>query len=127
MKTYRRCPCLLTLVSLVVPHEAIPYPSTLYKTRKAEKTLTHLPIAGERKHRIPLVVDNTFGAGGYLIAPLKLGADIVVDSATKWISGHGTVIAGVVVDGGKFDWSSGKFPQFTEPSEGYHGMKVRLT
>ncbi|WFD02947.1 adenosylmethionine cyclotransferase [Malassezia obtusa] len=76
------------------------------------------------KHGIPLVVDNTFGLGGYLIRPIDHGADIVVHSATKWIGGHGTQIAGVVVDSGKFDWSkSGRFPQFTEPSEGYHGLR----
>lgn len=75
------------------------------------------------KHGIPLIVDNTFGMGGYLIRPISLGADIVVHSATKWIGGHGTTIAGVVVDSGKFDWTrSGKFPSFTEPSEGYHGL-----
>ncbi|KDN52761.1 lyase [Tilletiaria anomala UBC 951] len=73
---------------------------------------------------IPLVVDNTFGAGGYLVKPIEHGADIVVHSATKWIGGHGTTIAGVIVDSGKFDWKkSGRFPQFTEPSEGYHGLK----
>lgn len=75
------------------------------------------------KHGIPLIVDNTFGAGGYLTQPLAHGANIVVESATKWIGGHGTSIGGVVVDGGNFDWSNGKFPQFTEPSEGYHGLK----
>jgi len=73
-------------------------------------------------------VDNTFGAGGYLIRPIEHGADIVVHSATKWIGGHGTTIGGVVVDSGKFDWTkSGKFPGFTEPSEGYHGMKFSET
>lgn len=77
-----------------------------------------------KKHKIPLVVDNTFGAGGYVFQPLKHGANIVTASATKWIGGHGTSIGGIVVDGGNFDWkSSGKFPQFTEPSEGYHGLK----
>ncbi|KAG1744961.1 Cys/Met metabolism PLP-dependent enzyme-domain-containing protein [Suillus paluster] len=74
-------------------------------------------------HGIPLIVDNTFGMGGYLIKPIELGADIVVHSATKWIGGHGTTIAGVVIDSGKFNWArSGKFPSFTSPSEGYHGM-----
>ncbi|KAG0704105.1 Cys/Met metabolism PLP-dependent enzyme-domain-containing protein [Suillus ampliporus] len=74
-------------------------------------------------HGIPLIVDNTFGMGGYLIRPIELGADIVVHSATKWIGGHGTTIAGVVIDSGKFNWArSGKFPSFTSPSEGYHGM-----
>jgi len=73
-------------------------------------------------------VDNTFGIGGYLIKPISLGADIVVHSATKWIGGHGTTIAGVIIDGGKFDWTkSGKFPGFTEPSEGYHGLKFSET
>ncbi|KMU82898.1 MET17 [Coccidioides immitis H538.4] len=74
---------------------------------------------------VPLIVDNTFGAGGYFCQPIKHGADIVVHSATKWIGGHGTTIAGVVIDSGKFDWGKhGKrFPQFIEPSEGYHGLK----
>ncbi|KAI8142484.1 Cys/Met metabolism PLP-dependent enzyme-domain-containing protein [Fennellomyces sp. T-0311] len=72
---------------------------------------------------IPLIVDNTFGAGGYLVKPIEHGADIVVHSATKWIGGHGTTIGGVVVDAGKFHWNNGKFPDFTEPSEGYHGLK----
>ncbi|PYI13659.1 homocysteine synthase CysD [Aspergillus japonicus CBS 114.51] len=74
---------------------------------------------------VPLVVDNTFGAGGYYCRPIEHGADIVVHSATKWIGGHGTTIAGVVVDSGKFDWGkhAARFPQFVEPSEGYHGLK----
>jgi O-acetylhomoserine (thiol)-lyase len=75
-----------------------------------------------KKHQIPLIVDNTFGGGGYLFRPLEHGANIVVESATKWIGGHGTSIGGVIVDGGNFNWGNGKFPQFTEPSEGYHGM-----
>ncbi len=74
-------------------------------------------------HDIPLVVDNTFGAGGFLVRPIEHGADIVTASATKWIGGHGTSIGGVIVDSGKFNWGNGKFPQFTEPSEGYHGLK----
>ncbi|RHZ49686.1 O-acetylhomoserine aminocarboxypropyltransferase/cysteine synthase family protein [Aspergillus thermomutatus] len=74
---------------------------------------------------VPLVVDNTFGAGGYFFRPIEHGADIVVHSATKWIGGHGTTIGGVVVDSGKFDWGkhADRFPQFIEPSEGYHGLK----
>lgn len=72
---------------------------------------------------LPLIVDNTFGAAGYLFRPLEHGANIVVESATKWIGGHGTTIGGVVVDGGNYNWGNGKFPQFTEPSEGYHGLK----
>jgi O-acetylhomoserine (thiol)-lyase len=75
------------------------------------------------KHQIPLIVDNTFGAGGYLFRPLEHGANVVVESATKWIGGHGTSIGGVIVDGGNFNWGNGKFPQFTEPSEGYHGLR----
>jgi len=72
---------------------------------------------------IPVIVDNTFGAGGYLIQPFKHGADIIVHSATKWIGGHGTTIGGVIVDGGRFPWNNGKFPMFTDPSPGYHGIK----
>ena len=75
-----------------------------------------------KRHDIPLVVDNTFGAAGYLCQPLKQGANVVVESATKWIGGHGTSIGGVIVDGGNFNWGNGKFPQFSEPSEGYHGL-----
>ena len=75
------------------------------------------------RNNIPLVVDNTFGAGGYLFRPIEHGANIVVESATKWIGGHGTSIGGVIVDGGNFNWGNGKFPLFTEPSEGYHGLK----
>ena len=71
---------------------------------------------------IPLVVDNTFGAAGYLVRPIEHGADIVVASATKWIGGHGTTIGGVIVDSGNFDWRNGKFPLFTEPAPGYHGL-----
>ena len=76
-----------------------------------------------KEYDLPLVVDNTFGAGGYLFRPLEHGANIVVESATKWIGGHGTSIGGVIVDGGNYNWGNGKFPQFTEPSEGYHGLK----
>ena len=76
-----------------------------------------------KKHDLPLVVDNTFGTAGYLFRPIEHGANVVVQSATKWIGGHGTSIGGVIVDGGNFNWGNGKFPQFTEPSEGYHGLK----
>lgn len=75
-----------------------------------------------KKHDLPLIVDNTFGAAGYLFRPLEHGAHVVVESATKWIGGHGTSIGGVIVDGGNYNWGNGKFPQFTEPSEGYHGL-----
>ncbi|MEZ5043693.1 MAG: O-acetylhomoserine aminocarboxypropyltransferase/cysteine synthase [Saprospiraceae bacterium] len=79
-------------------------------------------VAVANKHDIPVIVDNTFGAGGFLCRPIEWGASVVVQSATKWIGGHGTSIGGVIVDSGKFNWGNGKFPQFTEPSEGYHGM-----
>jgi len=71
---------------------------------------------------IPLVVDNTFGAAGFVARPIDFGADIVVASATKWIGGHGTAIGGVIVDAGKFNWGNGKHPLFTEPAPGYHGL-----
>lgn len=75
-----------------------------------------------KKHDLPLVVDNTFGAGGYLFRPIEHGAAIVTSSATKWIGGHGTSIGGIIIDSGNFNWGNGKFPQFSEPSEGYHGL-----
>ena len=75
-----------------------------------------------KQHNIPVIVDNTFGAGGYLCRPLEHGANVVVQSATKWIGGHGTSIGGVIVDGGNYNWGNGKYPQFSEPSEGYHGL-----
>ena len=71
---------------------------------------------------VPLIVDNTF-ASPYLCRPLDWGADIVVHSATKFICGHGTAIAGVIVDGGRFPWDNGKFPGMTEPSRGYHNLR----
>jgi O-acetylhomoserine (thiol)-lyase len=76
-----------------------------------------------KEYDLPLVVDNTFGAAGYLFRPFEFGANVVVESATKWIGGHGTSIGGIIVDGGNYNWGNGKFPQFTEPSEGYHGLK----
>lgn len=81
-------------------------------------------VAGiAHNHKIPLIVDNTFGTP-YLFRPIEHGADIVVHSATKFIGGHGTSLGGVIVDSGKFDWiGSGKFPQLTEPDPSYHGIK----
>ncbi len=76
-----------------------------------------------KTYDLPLIVDNTFGAGGYLVKPIEWGANVVVESATKWIGGHGTSIGGVIIDGGNYNWGNGKFPLFTEPSEGYHGLK----
>lgn len=83
----------------------------------------------ETAHKVgvPFVVDNTFGAGGYLCNPLKWGADIIVDSATKWINGHGTAMGGIIVDGGGFPWNNGKFPLIDGPSEGYHGLNLYET
>lgn len=75
-----------------------------------------------KKHGIPLIVDNTFGAGGAIVRPIKWGANIVVESATKWIGGHGTSIGGILVDAGNFNWGNGKFPLFTQPAPGYHGL-----
>lgn len=80
-------------------------------------------IAGvAHRHDIPLIVDNTFGAGGYLFRPLEHGASVVVESATKWIGGHGTSLGGVIIDSGTFNWGNGKFPAFTQPSDSYHGL-----
>jgi O-acetylhomoserine/O-acetylserine sulfhydrylase len=73
------------------------------------------------RYGLPFIVDNTFGACGYLCRPIEYGANIVVESATKWIGGHGTSIGGVITDAGNFNWSNGNFPVFTEPAEGYHG------
>ncbi|MGY6630579.1 MAG: O-acetylhomoserine aminocarboxypropyltransferase/cysteine synthase family protein [Wenzhouxiangella sp.] len=75
-----------------------------------------------KKHGVPLIVDNTFGAAGYLVRPIDHGADIVVQSATKWIGGHGTSVGGVIVDAGTFDWGNGRFPLFTDPAPGYQGL-----
>ncbi len=71
---------------------------------------------------IPLIVDNTLGAAGALLRPIEHGADVVVESATKWIGGHGTTLGGVIVDAGTFNWGNGKFPLMSEPSEAYHGL-----
>ncbi|HKM93520.1 MAG TPA: O-acetylhomoserine aminocarboxypropyltransferase/cysteine synthase [Prolixibacteraceae bacterium] len=75
-----------------------------------------------KKHDIPLIVDNTFGAAGYLFRPIDYGANVVVESATKWIGGHGTSLGGIVIDAGNYNWGNGKFRAFSEPSEGYHGL-----
>ena len=74
------------------------------------------------KYDLPLIVDNTFGAAGAICRPFDYGAHIIVESATKWIGGHGTSIGGVIVDSGKFNWGNGKYPQFTDPSPSYHGL-----
>lgn len=77
------------------------------------------------EHGLPLIIDNTFPSP-YGSNPIDFGADVVVHSATKWIGGHGTTIGGVVVDGGKFDWTQGRFPGFTEPDESYHGLRYGI-
>jgi O-acetylhomoserine/O-acetylserine sulfhydrylase len=74
------------------------------------------------KYDLPIIVDNTFGAGGAICQPIKWGAHVVVESATKWIGGHGTTMGGVIVDAGTFDWGNGKYPQFTDPAPSYHGL-----
>ena len=75
-----------------------------------------------KSKKIPLIVDNTLGAAGALIRPIEHGADVVVQSATKWIGGHGTSLGGVIVDAGTFDWGNGKYPLMSQPSAAYHGL-----
>ncbi len=82
------------------------------------KTLSALA----NSYNIPLIVDNTFGAGGFYCKPIDFRASIVTHSATKWIGGHGTTMGGLIVDSGKFDWETGRFPLLAEPSAGYHGL-----
>lgn len=98
----------------------------IYAETVGNPALTILDIeavaAIAHEHGLPLIVDNTFPSP-YGCNPIDFGADIVVHSATKWIGGHGTTIGGVVVDAGKFDWTQGRFPGFTEPDETYHGIR----
>ena len=75
-----------------------------------------------KKYDFPIIVDNTFGAGGAICQPLKFGAHVLVESATKWIGGHGTSMGGVIVDAGTYNWGNEKYPQFTTPSPSYHGL-----
>ena len=75
-----------------------------------------------KKYDLPITVDNTFGAGGAICQPLKFGAHVLVESATKWIGGHGTSMGGVIVDAGTYNWGNEKYPQFTTPSPSYHGL-----
>ena len=110
-----------TIVPLIDAHtkaiyvEALPNPK--FSIPDFEKI-----AAIARQFDIPLVVDNTLGVAGFLFRPIDYGANIVVESATKWICGHGTTVGGVVIDAGNYNWGNGKFPAFTEPSEGYHGL-----
>jgi O-acetylhomoserine (thiol)-lyase len=77
-----------------------------------------------RERGVALFVDNTFGMGGYLLRPLEWGAAVVTHSLTKWVGGHGAVIAGAIVDGGQFPWDNGRYPLITEPQPGYHGLRL---
>ena len=97
------------------------YVETLSNPRFSVPDFERISAIAE-EHGVPLVVDNTFGAGGYTCRPIEHGADIVVESATKWIGGHGTTIGGVIVDAGTFPWNNGRFPSFNEPSPSYHGL-----
>lgn len=98
--------------------EIIGNPSLHVLDIEAVSTVAH-------ENGIPLIIDNTF-ATPYGCNPIAFGADVVVHSATKWIGGHGTSIGGVVVDAGKFDWNSDKFPGFTEPDTSYHGLRYGI-
>ncbi len=75
-----------------------------------------------KKYGIPLIIDNTFAGAGYLCKPINYGADIIVQSATKWIGGHGQVLGGIITDAGRFDWNNGSFPKLSKPSSSYHGL-----
>lgn len=79
-------------------------------------------VAIAKKNDIPVIMDNTFAQGGYLFNPIEWGVNVVTHSATKWIGGHGTSMGGIIIDGGNFNWGNGKFPMFSEPSKGYHGL-----
>ena len=100
--------------------ESMSNPSCIVADLEALAELAHA-------HKMPLVVDNTFGACGYLCNPFEWGADIVVDSATKWINGHGTSMGGIIIDGGTFDWGNGRYPAIDGPNEGYHGLNLWKT
>ena len=95
--------------------ESVANPSFVVHDMQAIADVAH-------KAGVPLIVDNTFGAAGWLVRPFEHGADIIVASLTKWTGGHGNTIGGIVIDGGSFKWDNGKFPSFTEPSPGYHGL-----
>lgn len=97
------------------------YTETLSNPRNAIPDFEGLSAVA-KKQGIPLIVDNTFGAAGAIARPIEHGANVVVESATKWIGGHGTAIGGVIVDAGNFNWGNGKFPLFDQPSPAYHGL-----
>ena len=106
---------------LIDPKTKALYIETIGNPRLNVPDINAIAEAAHR-HGIPLIVDNTFGAAGFLAKPIEHGADIIVASATKWIGGHGTSIGGVIVDSGNFDWGNGNFPIFTDPAPGYHGL-----
>lgn len=107
--------CLIDSKTKAIYVETIGNPSFNIPDFKALATLAN-------RYQIPLIVDNTFAGAGYLCRPIEWGANIVVESITKWAGGHGTSMGGAIVDAGNFNWGNGKFPQFSEPSEGYHGL-----
>jgi len=107
--------CLIDSKTKAIYVETIGNPSFNIPDFKALASLSN-------RYQIPLIVDNTFAGAGYLCRPIEWGANIVVESITKWAGGHGTSMGGAIVDAGNFNWGNGKFPQFTEPSEGYHGL-----
>src|SRR5229473_2161904 len=116
----------LTISSLMEPGDELVSAVTLYGGTISNPRGNVLDIEAVAKiaheHGIPLVIDNTF-ATPYVCRPIDYGCDIVVHSLTKFMGGHGNSIGGMIVQGGSFDWSSGKFPQLSEPSRAYHGMK----
>jgi len=110
-----------SIASLIDEDTKAIYVETISNPRFSVPDFAALKAVSE-EHGVPLVVDNTFGAGGYTCRPIEHGADIVVESATKWIGGHGTTIGGVIVDAGTFPWDNGRFPRFNQPSPSYHGL-----
>lgn len=107
--------CLIDSKTKAIYVETIGNPSFNIPDFKTLATLAN-------QHQIPLIVDNTFAGAGYLCRPIEWGANVVVESITKWAGGHGTSMGGAIIDAGNFNWGNGKFPQFTKPSEGYHGL-----
>lgn len=95
--------------------ETIPNPSLLLPDLRGIADAAH-------EKGVAVVVDNTSGIAGWLFRPADHGADVILHSATKWINGHGTAIGGIIVDAGTFDWSNGRYPEFSEPSESYNGL-----
>ena len=109
------------IAAAITPRTKLVYGETIGNPR-AEVFDLEAAAAAAHEHGIPLVIDNTF-ATPYLCRPIEWGADVVVHSATKFLGGHGVVIAGVIVESGRFQWDNGNFPLMTEPSPAYHGLK----